>query len=195
ELKKILVTTIKTFFYCPHCNTTPDSLRSLSSQIFIFNSSSDEQLISYPVVANVDDTENVANVHCSHCNHKTENIEMRTFVKPPAQVQKAFDSYLELNDIENVQYYYPATAVLIISRYSDNIVVVKKEANTYFQYTDDTYSDRISLSYNKLCDHFDTSGKILVFHQRQVIIFIFVGQFLPIQTRFLSAFQDERHLM
>ncbi|CAF4076111.1 unnamed protein product [Adineta steineri] len=102
ELKKILVTTIKTFFYCPHCNTTPDSLRSLSSQIFIFNSSSNEQLISYPVVANVDDTENVANVHCSHCNHKTENIEMRTFVKPPAQVQKVFNSYLELNDIENV---------------------------------------------------------------------------------------------
>ncbi|CAF4415281.1 unnamed protein product, partial [Adineta steineri] len=118
-----------------------------------------------------------------------------TFVKPPAQVQKVFDSYLELNDIENVQYYYPATAVLIISRYSDNIVVVKKEANTYFQYTGDTYSDRISLSYNKLCDHFDTSGKILVFHQRQVIIFIFAGQFLPIQTRFLSAFQDERHLL
>ncbi|CAF0902184.1 unnamed protein product [Adineta steineri] len=160
ELKKILVTTIKTFFYCPHCNTTPNSLRSLSSQIFIFNSSSNEQLISYPVVANVDDTENAANVHCSHCNHKTENIEMRTFVKPPVQVQKVFDSYLNLNDIENVQYYYPATAVLIISRYSDNIVVVKKEANTYFQYTGDTYSDRISISYNKLCDHFDTSAEV-----------------------------------
>jgi hypothetical protein len=89
ELSNILVAKIKTYFYCPSCNDTPDSLRSSTNQIFIFKLSSNNQLIAYPVVNDVDKTNDIE-THCTCCNHKTKNFEMQVhkqiFFKCPSRL-------------------------------------------------------------------------------------------------------------
>ncbi len=76
ELNNILVSNIKTYFYCPSCNDTPDSLRVSSSQIFIFKLSPNNNLIAYPLVTDVDNTQNTE-VHCTSCDYQDKNIEMQ----------------------------------------------------------------------------------------------------------------------
>lgn len=78
ELSSVLIAKIKTFFYCSSCNDTPDSLQSSSNQIFIFKLSSNNQLIAYPVLTDVDKT-NDDEAHCTYCDYKTTNIEMQVY--------------------------------------------------------------------------------------------------------------------
>jgi hypothetical protein len=70
------------------------------------------------------------------------------------------------------------TSVILISRYSDTIIVIKKESNNYIQYVGDLYSEPVSLSYDTLCDLFDTSGTVLVFYHHQVFITVLVASFI-----------------
>ncbi len=89
ELNNILVAKINTYFYCPSCNDTPNSLQSSDNQIFIFKLSLDNRLIAYPVATDVNKT-NDAEAHCTYCNYKTKNIEMQVhkqlFVNCPSRL-------------------------------------------------------------------------------------------------------------
>ncbi len=77
-----------------------------------------------------------------------------------------FDAGTSLCDIDDVEHYYMPIAVLLISRYSDTLSVIKKESNKDIQYVGNLYSEKISLSNGTLSDLFDTSGAILVFHNQ-----------------------------
>jgi hypothetical protein len=77
-----------------------------------------------------------------------------------------------------MEYCYVPIGVLLISRYSNTIIVIKKESNDYVQYVGNSYSESISISYDKLSDIFDTSGKLLVFHRRQVFKTVLVAGFI-----------------
>jgi hypothetical protein len=77
-----------------------------------------------------------------------------------------FDSGTSSRDIDDVEHYYIPIAILLISRYSDTLAVIKKESNKHIQYVGNSYSEKISLSNGTLSDLFDTSGAILVFHNQ-----------------------------
>lgn len=81
-----------------------------------------------------------------------------------ASPKAIFDSELDLINVQNTNYSYRAASVLLISRYSDIITVIKKESSDYIQYIGNTYSEPIVLSYSKMADLFDTSGTILIFY-------------------------------
>lgn len=78
--------------------------------------------------------------------------------------------------MKNVEHSYTPNAVLIISRFSDTIVVVKKKRNNYVQCVGNLYSEQIPLSHDQLYDLYDTSATILVFHH-QVFIIVFIAKF------------------
>jgi hypothetical protein len=73
--------------------------------------------------------------------------------------------------VKNIEHRYTAIAVLIISRFSDTIIVIKKKGNNYVQCTGNLYAEYVVLSQDKIYDLYDTSAAILVFH-RQVFVFL-----------------------
>lgn len=78
--------------------------------------------------------------------------------------------------MQNIEHRYIAIAVLLISRFSDTIVVIKKIGNNCVQCIGSLYSEQVLLSQDKLYDLYDTSAAILVFH-RQVFIMVSSGNF------------------
>ncbi|CAF3829497.1 unnamed protein product [Rotaria sordida] len=167
ELNDVLIANIKTYFYCHSCHSTPDSLFSLTKQIFIFKLSSNNKVTAYPIVPGVD-SEQGAQGCCTSCRSSTKNIEMHTIVDRNILPKDAFDSNLKLIDVNNVEYAYTPRAIFLISRYSDTISIIKQQSNKFIQYIGTTYSEPIPISYSKMIDLFDTSGTILVFyHQDQ----------------------------
>ena len=58
-----------------------------------------------------------------------------------------FDHNIKLIDINCFEHFYEVAVVLIISRYSDTIFIIKKESNEYIQYVGEkifgTYSSFI----------------------------------------------------
>jgi len=86
ELNNALVANIITYFYCYSCYKIPDSLQAETTQIFIFQSTSKNEIIAYPVVFN-DSNENDRKEYCTYCNYSSKNIEMhvckQTFIKCP----------------------------------------------------------------------------------------------------------------
>lgn len=80
-----------------------------------------------------------------------------------------FNANISLYDVHNILYNYIPTTLFCIRAYSDNITLVKKEHGDYIQFIGDLFSERISLSFNKLLDIFDTSSSILVFHHQVFI--------------------------
>ncbi|CAF3501805.1 unnamed protein product [Rotaria socialis] len=79
-----------------------------------------------------------------------------------------FEGDITLTDINNFQHSYTPTSCLMISRYSDTIIIVKKESNKLLQYTGDAYSVAADLSYTKLNDILDTSSTILIFYRQNL---------------------------
>ncbi|CAF5228016.1 unnamed protein product, partial [Rotaria magnacalcarata] len=77
-----------------------------------------------------------------------------------------FEGDITLTDINNFQHAYTPTSCLMISRYSDTIIIVKKESNKLLQYTGDAYSVAADLSYTKLNDILDTSSTFLIFYRQ-----------------------------
>jgi len=83
-----------------------------------------------------------------------------------------FNANISLYDVHDTLYNYTPTTSFCISAYSDNITLVKKEYDDYIQFIGDSFSEQISLSFDKLLDIFDTSSSILVFHHQ-----VFIAEF------------------
>ena len=82
-----------------------------------------------------------------------------------------FYSKIKLTDGTGADHSYKPAAVLLISRYSDTVTVIKHEGDIYTQYIGETYSEALPLPSSKMADAFDTCGYILVFyHQVQVSV-------------------------
>jgi hypothetical protein len=78
--------------------------------------------------------------------------------------------------VKNIEHNYAPNAVLLISRFSDTIVVIKKEGNNYVQCIGNLYSEEVPLSHDQLYDLYDTSATIFAFHH-QVCIHVFIANF------------------
>lgn len=83
-----------------------------------------------------------------------------------SNVKDLFDSSIKLADENNVLHFYKSTAILLISRYSDAGVVIKREVNGYIEFNDDHFSTSKTLTSSKMADLLDTCGHILVFYQQ-----------------------------
>jgi hypothetical protein len=79
------------------------------------------------------------------------------------QVTELFDATITLTDDDGIDYRFHTTAILLISRYSDTIKIIKREDSLFTQYTGPVYSASASLSSSKMADAFDTCSTILVF--------------------------------
>ena len=77
-----------------------------------------------------------------------------------------FDSEVKLTDSMGEQFIYKTMVVLIVSRYSNTIYIVKKEADHYMTYTDHSYEKTVMLSQSDLMDLFSTSMSIMAFYSR-----------------------------
>ena len=87
-----------------------------------------------------------------------------------------FNSTINIYDVKNIKHSYTLSAILLISRYSDTIVVIKKDGNNYVQCIGNFYSEQIPLSHDELYDLYDTSATIFAFHHR-VFIRVFIANF------------------
>lgn len=78
-----------------------------------------------------------------------------------------FNSTITITDINNIEYRYRISSVLLISRYSDTLIVIKKKQNKYIQYVNNSNTEQLTL--NRLHDLFDTSSTILGFHRQKQV--------------------------
>ena len=67
----------------------------------------------------------------------------------------------------NIQQNYTANAILLISKYSDTLIVIKKINNQYVKSNNKPYAEQIPLTLDELHDIFDTSSAILGFYIQQ----------------------------
>lgn len=77
-----------------------------------------------------------------------------------------FDSSIRLTDENGILHSYKPTAILLISRYSDAGVVIKREANVYIQFNDDHFATSKAVSFSKIADLMDTCGHVLIFYHQ-----------------------------
>jgi hypothetical protein len=77
-----------------------------------------------------------------------------------------FNSQIKLTDSTGEQFIYTTAAILIMSRYSNVMSVVKKEADKYITYNNHLYVDSVPLSTSQLLDLLDTSMSIMAFYSR-----------------------------
>ena len=83
-----------------------------------------------------------------------------------SRVKDLFDSSIKLTDENNVLHMYKPTAILLISRYSDAGVVIKREASGYVQFNDDHFLTSKALTASNMADLTDTCSHILVFYHQ-----------------------------
>ena len=93
-------------------------------------------------------------------------MSFQSYMKPPARPDCLFNEILDVNDSKNVHHSYTPIAILLISRFSDSIAVVKQESQGYIQFPQDDYSHSVPLSYSRFSDLIDTSSSILIFHHQ-----------------------------
>jgi pyruvate formate-lyase activating enzyme-like uncharacterized protein len=77
-----------------------------------------------------------------------------------------FNTQIKLTDSTGEQFTYKPMAILVISRYSNIMTVVKREADNYITYNNHLYTDILPLSKSKLSDLLDTSMCIMAFYSR-----------------------------
>ncbi len=80
------------------------------------------------------------------------------------QQNDIFNSQIKLTDSTGEQFIYTAAAILIMSRYSNVMSLVKKEADKYITYNNHLYTDSVPLSKSQLLDLLDTSISIMAFY-------------------------------
>ncbi|CAF3154605.1 unnamed protein product, partial [Rotaria sp. Silwood2] len=130
KLEEILISKIDTYFYCPSCNETPNSIISSSTQIFIFNLRVNNQIVAYPVISKDHDASSNSEQFCTYCKYSTTNIDLPVykqvfhkcpfvllkFVNRDVSPDNIFKSEIKLTDSSGQQFIYKATAIIIISR-------------------------------------------------------------------------------
>lgn len=86
DLKKLLISNIKTSFYCQSCKKVSDSFQQETSQMHIFKLTSTKKIVAHPVVLKTNDENNIQQC-CAHCNYSSVNAEMpvckQVFLKCP----------------------------------------------------------------------------------------------------------------
>ncbi|CAM4846474.1 unnamed protein product, partial [Rotaria magnacalcarata] len=181
ELNDLLRAEIKSFYSCYLCHDKHESLFILVKQIFIFKTNVNNDIVGFPIVTRADN-QAYPQECCSNCNCSIKNVELpvhkQIFIKCPIYLiyyadrsirpKDLFEGDTTLTDINNFQHSYTPTSCLMISRYSDTIIIVKKESNKLLQYTGDAYSVAADLSYTKLNDILDTSRTIFIFYRQNL---------------------------
>ncbi|CAF4221628.1 unnamed protein product [Rotaria sp. Silwood2] len=89
-----------------------------------------------------------------------------TFMDRNSLPTDIFKLQIKLTDSNGIKSSYKPVALLLLSRYNDSIAVIKPEGNKFIQYTGDTYSKTVPISYLKMIDLFNISGSILCFHRQ-----------------------------
>lgn len=72
-------------------------------------------------------------------------------------------SQVKLTDSSGEQFIYKTTAILVISRYSNNMTVIKVQADQLFLYDDHMKINSSPLSKSKFADCLDTSMSVIAF--------------------------------
>ncbi|CAF2647209.1 unnamed protein product, partial [Rotaria sp. Silwood2] len=80
KLKETLISEIATYFYCPSCRQTPNSIISSSTQIFIFKLTVNNQIVAHPVISKDNDDLTNDQRSCTYCKYSTKNIDLPTAV-------------------------------------------------------------------------------------------------------------------
>ncbi|CAF4803751.1 unnamed protein product [Rotaria sp. Silwood1] len=133
ELKETLISDISTYFYCPLCRQTPNSLVSSHHQIFIFKLTVNNQLVAHRVISKDNDDLTDDERSCENCKYSIKNIDLPVykqifhkcpivllkFVNRDVPPENVFQSQIKLIDSSGQLITYKATAILIISRYSN----------------------------------------------------------------------------
>jgi hypothetical protein len=88
------------------------------------------------------------------------------------EVNELFNGTITLTDENARTNCFHTTSILLLSRYSDTVTIIKREDSLFTQYTGPTYCDGVRLSTSKMADAFDTCSKILVFYHRVNIIIL-----------------------
>ena len=127
-----------------------------------------------------DDFNCIIDTFFPHFSFQTRNhgltifVSFQSYKKPPVRHDCLFDETLDFNDFYDVQHHYTPIAILLISRFSDSITVVKRESQGYVQFLQEDYSQSAHLSHSSFSDMIDTSSSILIFHIQvcETIIFL-----------------------
>ncbi len=118
------------------------------------------------------------------------------FADEKVHPKELFESSIKLIDQKNITYSYKASAILVLSQYSNTATIVKYDAasDNYLQLNDCIYSETKELSKTKLLDLFDTSSYTLVFyHQvrctqsKNAVKKMFFFNLTPFDTEFHSG--------
>ncbi|CAF4456505.1 unnamed protein product [Rotaria sp. Silwood2] len=79
KLKETLISEIATYFYCPSCRQTPNSIISSSTQIFIFKLTVNNQIVAHPVISKDNDDLTNDQRSCTYCKYSTKNIDLPVY--------------------------------------------------------------------------------------------------------------------
>ncbi|CAF1463632.1 unnamed protein product, partial [Rotaria sp. Silwood1] len=79
ELKETLISDISTYFYCPLCRQTPNSLVSSHHQIFIFKLTVNNQLVAHRVISKDNDDLTDDERSCENCKYSIKNIDLPVY--------------------------------------------------------------------------------------------------------------------
>jgi hypothetical protein len=79
ELKDMLISEIKTYFYCPSCHKVSNSLMSSNTQIFIFKLTMKNEIVAHPVASKDNGHGTNAEQSCTYCTYSTKNVDLAIY--------------------------------------------------------------------------------------------------------------------
>jgi hypothetical protein len=115
---------------------------------------------------------------CSFCNSKPGErilkIEMQTnnicpkviisILNSDIEISNLFDYEMQLTDAENDRYQYRTKSLLFISKYSNNITVLRRDDDLrYIAYRENPYSQGTFIDDSELMSLYDTASNVLIF--------------------------------
>ncbi|CAF4552841.1 unnamed protein product, partial [Rotaria socialis] len=113
--------------------------------VFIFKINGNNDIVCFPIVT-LDDNQTYPPEYCSNCNYSIKNIELpvhkQVLIKRPIYLiycadrsirsKDLFKGGITLTDINNVQHSYTPTSCFMIRRYSDTLLLLKKNPTNYY---------------------------------------------------------------
>lgn len=75
-LKELLTSEIETYYYCPSCHQTSNTLITLNTSIFIFKLTKNNELIAYPTTSANSNISNDPEPACTSCKYSIKNIDL-----------------------------------------------------------------------------------------------------------------------
>ena len=177
ELHQRLFANITTFFHCGHCHQIPDSLSSPINKIFVYMKACDStSRLAFPIMSGTE----IVNTEqqCSFCNYKPSDrilkIEMQicdtcpkvamSILDSDIDTSNLFDYEMHLIDAKNNKYQYRTKSLLFISKYSNNITLLRRDnGSRYVAHGENPYSRGIFIGDSEVMNLYHTASNVLIF--------------------------------